>query len=117
MPRPRSPALPLPSPAAVPATCVAWLDTGWLAGYLLAGAAAVVPSMTAVTEPAPDRAERSPSRRRLALLTGAVAPGGEAEAVVENGRVVVRSKSAAIAVISPSRANAATIRRLRWARR
>ena len=32
-----------------------------------------------------------------ALLTGAVAPGGEAEAVVENGRVVVRSKSAAIA--------------------
>jgi diguanylate cyclase (GGDEF)-like protein len=53
-----------------------WLDAGWLAGYLLVGAAACVPSMTAVAEPPPDRAERAPTRRRLVILTaGLMLPG------------------------------------------
>jgi diguanylate cyclase (GGDEF)-like protein len=47
-----------------------WLDAGWLLGYVFAGAAACAPSMTVVAEPAPDRVERAPSRRRLAVLTG-----------------------------------------------
>jgi diguanylate cyclase (GGDEF)-like protein len=57
-------------------TAPGWLDAGWLAGYLLVAAAACLPSMTAVAEPAPHRAERTPSRRRLAVLTGGlVLPG------------------------------------------
>src|SRR4051812_27315577 len=31
-----------------------WIDLGWLAGYLLVGAAACVPSMRTLAEPAPD---------------------------------------------------------------
>jgi diguanylate cyclase (GGDEF)-like protein len=53
-----------------------WLDAGWLGGYLLVAAAACVPSMTAAAEPAPQRADRTPSSRRLAVLTGGlVLPG------------------------------------------
>ncbi|GAA0485626.1 hypothetical protein Ade02nite_09170 [Paractinoplanes deccanensis] len=43
------------------------LDAGWLAMYLLWGAAALHPSMRALSEVAPDRAERF-TNRRLALL-------------------------------------------------
>ena len=50
-------------------------DAGWLAYYLLWGAAALHPSMRTLTEATPDR-ERRLSRLRLALLTAAslVAP-------------------------------------------
>jgi diguanylate cyclase (GGDEF)-like protein len=47
-----------------------WIDAGWLSGYLLVGAAACVPSMTALAEPAPDRIETAASGRRLAALAG-----------------------------------------------
>jgi diguanylate cyclase (GGDEF)-like protein len=54
-----------------------WLNAVWLAGYLLAAAAAVVPSMTVVAEPAPE-AESAPfGRRRVAALgTGLLLPTG-----------------------------------------
>ncbi|MGK5682184.1 GGDEF domain-containing protein [Actinoplanes sp. URMC 104] len=44
------------------------LDAGWIAMYLFWGAAALHPSMRALSEVAPDRAERF-TTRRLALLT------------------------------------------------
>jgi diguanylate cyclase (GGDEF)-like protein len=50
-----------------------WIDVGWLAGYLLIGAAACVPSMTSLAEPAPDKAEAAPSVRRLLALGGGLA--------------------------------------------
>jgi diguanylate cyclase (GGDEF)-like protein len=51
-------------------------DAGWLTGYLLVGAAACVPSMRVLTEPAPDRREAMPSRARLVALTaGLMLPG------------------------------------------
>jgi len=46
------------------------LDAGWLAGYILMATAASVPSMRALAEPGPARAEAAPSRRRLACLGG-----------------------------------------------
>jgi diguanylate cyclase (GGDEF)-like protein len=53
-----------------------WTDGGWLTGYLLAAAAACVPSMTSLVEAAPDRAEPTPTRRRLAALAcGLMLPG------------------------------------------
>jgi diguanylate cyclase (GGDEF)-like protein len=47
-----------------------WTNLGWLLSYLCAGAAATVPSMRAVAEPAPDREPDALSRRRLAVLAG-----------------------------------------------
>jgi diguanylate cyclase (GGDEF)-like protein len=47
-----------------------WIDAGWLAGYLLIGAAACVPSMRTLAEPAPGRAETTLTRSRLTALTG-----------------------------------------------
>jgi diguanylate cyclase (GGDEF)-like protein len=52
------------------ATSPGWIDAGWLAGYVLVGASASVPSMRALAEPAPDRAEIAPSPSRLVALTG-----------------------------------------------
>jgi diguanylate cyclase (GGDEF)-like protein len=46
-----------------------FLDTGWLAGYALIGAAVLVPTIRALTEPPPAHAEVGPSR--LWLLAGA----------------------------------------------
>jgi diguanylate cyclase (GGDEF)-like protein len=46
-----------------------WLDSGWLFGYVFAGAAAVVPSMRVLAEPVAGRAEGTPSLRRLLVLT------------------------------------------------
>jgi diguanylate cyclase (GGDEF)-like protein len=47
-----------------------WIQAGWLGGYLLIGAAACVPSMTTLAEPAPDQTEAGPTRRRLIALAG-----------------------------------------------
>jgi diguanylate cyclase (GGDEF)-like protein len=47
-----------------------WIDAGWLGGYLLVAAAACTPSMVVLAEPAPDRSETAPTRRRLAALAG-----------------------------------------------
>jgi diguanylate cyclase (GGDEF)-like protein len=53
-----------------------WTDAGWLTGYLLVAAAACVPSMKSLVEPAPDRGEATPTRRRLAALAcGLMLPG------------------------------------------
>jgi diguanylate cyclase (GGDEF)-like protein len=53
-----------------------WIDVGWLAGYLLIGAASFVPSMVTLAEPAPNRTEAAPSGRRLAALgAGLALPG------------------------------------------
>jgi diguanylate cyclase (GGDEF)-like protein/PAS domain S-box-containing protein len=55
-----------------------WLDLGWIAFYLLWGAAALHPSMTGLEHPAPERDPRL-GRTRLALLTCAslIAPAVE----------------------------------------
>lgn len=45
------------------------LDASWMLSYVLFGAAALHPSMVAVSEPAP-QAETKLTWRRLALLTG-----------------------------------------------
>jgi diguanylate cyclase (GGDEF)-like protein len=45
-----------------------WSDAVYLTSYILVSAAAVVPSMTTVAEPAPDRDVRSSSQRRLVVL-------------------------------------------------
>jgi diguanylate cyclase (GGDEF)-like protein len=47
-----------------------WCDAGWLAGYILVAAAASVPSMKTLAEPAPARTETTPTRRRLVALAG-----------------------------------------------
>jgi diguanylate cyclase (GGDEF)-like protein len=53
-----------------------WTDGGWLTGYILVAAAACVPSMKSLVEPAPDRTEATPTRRRLAALaSGLMLPG------------------------------------------
>jgi hypothetical protein len=41
-----------------------WIDAAWLGGYVLACAAACVPSMKTLADPAPDREQGTPSRRR-----------------------------------------------------
>ena len=46
-----------------------WTDMGWLASYVLVGAAACVPSMRTVAEPAPEADRGRATLRRLALLT------------------------------------------------
>jgi diguanylate cyclase (GGDEF)-like protein len=52
-----------------------WTDVGWLAGYVLLAAAAVVPSMRTVAEPAPARDSNGISRRRLVMMAaGAMLP-------------------------------------------
>jgi diguanylate cyclase (GGDEF)-like protein/PAS domain S-box-containing protein len=55
-----------------------WLDVGWIAFYLLWGAAALHPSMRSVEHSEPDR-QRRLTGFRLGLLTGAslIAPGVE----------------------------------------
>lgn len=55
---------------------IAWVDAGWLGGYIFAAAAACVPSMRTLAEPGPDRQEGMPSRTRLVALTaGLLLPG------------------------------------------
>jgi diguanylate cyclase (GGDEF)-like protein len=52
-----------------------WLDVGWLASYLLWGAAALHPSMRSLSEVAPDRAgQLSPARLALLTATSLLAP-------------------------------------------
>ena len=45
-------------------------NAGYLASYVLVSAAACVPSMTTLAEPAPDRQQLTSSRRRLVVLAG-----------------------------------------------
>ena len=53
-----------------------WIDATWLLGYLLLGAAAAVPSMRVLAEPATARTVLAPGRRRLAALAaGLMLPG------------------------------------------
>ncbi len=55
-----------------------WIDAGWLACYVLLGAAALHPSMRRLSSPSPRPAEPALlTNRRIALLTGTalVAPG------------------------------------------
>jgi diguanylate cyclase (GGDEF)-like protein len=47
-----------------------WMDAGWLVAYLSIGAAACVPSMKTLAEPAPGRAETTLTRTRLTALSG-----------------------------------------------
>ena len=52
-----------------------WLDVGWIAFYLLWGAAALHPSMVALERPAPDREPRlRPIRLVLLTLASIIAP-------------------------------------------
>ena len=65
-----------------------WLDIGWIAFYLLWGAAALHPSMRTLEQSEPDR-QRKLTASRLALLTGAslIAPAVEMIYQVRHGNI------------------------------
>ncbi|MGH8867448.1 MAG: EAL domain-containing protein [Actinomycetes bacterium] len=57
-------------------TAWTWNEALWLASYVAVCASAWVPSMRTLAEPAPDREENAPTRRRLAALAcGLTLPG------------------------------------------